>query len=221
MTELKARLFRTGEDVIIEDAEPCSSAQLFKAISDKIWEAEPKSKLACQTVENVLSPSEARDAINDVVRSIDERFVISGVGKALNLGPAWYGDHAPVIVESEIIDNIASTAIRTFNWDDRMTYRMVEIDGESMGAQFIDGHTDYYRELSAMFFNETGTISYVMQRQQEYQNMPTNMYLNYWHRDFAETGYEGHQLSSASLSEEQEIKLLEVMQRIGGIELDA
>ncbi len=220
MIELNAKIMDTGEEIIIEDPDPTEPAQLFKNISDSIWKNKGPNRLAMHRAESAIDPTEARDAINEIVKDVDERFVISGIGKALDLGPSWYGERKPVIVEADVIDTIAGAAISTYNWDDRMTYRLLEIDGKRVGAEFTDGHTDYYRELAAMLFTKVGTITYGMQRQQTQQGGPTAMYLNFSHRDFLETGYEGHQLGHAPLSEEQEIEFLKVLQRMGGVELD-
>lgn len=221
MAEVNAKIMKTGEEIVIEDPDPNEAATLFKSISDDIWKNKEPGGLTQERVECAIDPTEARDAINEVLKGIDEKLVISGIGKALDLGLSWYGERKPVIVEAEVIDSIASAAIKTHNWDDRMTSTLLEIDGERVGVEFTDGHTDYYRELAAMFFTKAGTITYAMQRQQAQQGGPVGMYLNFSHRDFLETGYEGHQLGTAALTEEQEIEFLKVLQRMGGIELDA
>ncbi len=220
MIELSAKIIKTGENVVIEDPDPTKAALLFKSISDNIWENKEPGGLALERVGSVIDPAEARDAINEVVKHVDEKLVISGIGKALDLGLSWHGERKPVIVEADIIDSVANAAICTYNWDSRMTGRLLEIDGKRVGAEFTDGHTDYYRELAAMFSTEAGILTYAMQRQQAQQGSPAAMYLNFSHRDFLETGYEGHQLGSATLSDEQETEFLKVLQRMGGIELD-
>lgn len=220
MAEVKARSIKTGEEMIVEDPDPIESAKLFKSISDNIWKNKEPGGLTQERVECAIDPTEARDAINEVLKGIDEKLVISGIGKALDLGLSWYGERKPVIVEAEVIDSIASAAIKTHNWDSRMTGTLLEIDGERVGVEFMDGHTDYYRELAAMLFTEAGTITYAMQRQQAQQGGSAGMYLNFSHSDFLETGYEGHQLATVGLTEEQEIEFLKVLQRMGGIELD-
>ncbi len=221
MIELAGVVMKTGEEIILEDPDPNTSARLFKTVSDRLLEEKPKDKHGWLPTESAIDPSEARDAINEVVKNIDEKLVISGVGKALDLGLSWYEPREPVIVSADTMDNIARAAIQTYNWDDRMDHRIIELDGERVAVAFTNGHTDYYRELSAILSNEIGTIKYSMQRQQRQQGSSTEMYLNFSHRDFMETGYEGHQLGHTTLSEEQEIELLKVLQRMGGVELDA
>jgi hypothetical protein len=58
-----------------------------------------------------------------------------------------------------------------------------------------------------------------MQRMQQYQGSTTHLHLGVWNIAFAEMGYEGHQLAYSEITEDQEMRLLDVIQKMSGVEL--
>lgn len=212
---IRAKLYGTEKIIDIQDVQPLVSAVKFKSISDAIWDQKPTDlMLACHDVPSSLEAKEVRDALNEIVGEIDEAFVISGIGKALDLGQL-YGQGSPVIVSAEVIDNPKGAYVETFNWDNRSTFRYVEIGGERKAAEFLDGHTDYYRELGLKLSPGSGVVAtYSMQRMQASQDRTTSLNLNVWHVAFADMGYEGHSIANADLSEQQETKILDLIERM-------
>lgn len=227
MTEiLQAKVMATGEIISVEEPEPLASAVLFKAVSDKIWERRTNEHLTFVDAPLEASPIEARDRLNDTLRSIDESLVIAGAGKAIDLGVPYPGEE-PVVIAAEALHEPIRARVGTYNWDAQGgTWRFVEIDGERQGAEFIDGHLDYQRELYAKLrFSAPGqqgirtVLTYAMQRYQMGQAGTTKLHINIWDSRFAETGYEGHPRGSVELTEAKELTMLETIKTLGGITL--
>ena len=221
---LNVRVMETGEELLIPEVEPIESAQLFKTISDRVWaQRNPDSPLSFTRSLSVISPIEARDQINEAVGEIDEHFLIASDDEAFELGTP-YPDAEEVIVTKADLKAPNTAALETYNWDDRRDLRWIDRDGERTAVEFTDGHSDYKRELSAKLWFQKDkaqmSTSYTIHRDQARQGSTTKLYLGLWHSDFAETGYEGHQLVNAEMTEEQELRVLEVMQKMGGIVLD-
>lgn len=227
MTEiLQARVIDTGEVIEIEEAEPLASAVLFKTVSDKIWEHHTNEHLTFVDAPLESSPIEARDRLNNVLRSIDDNLVIAGGDKAVDLGTPYPGEE-PIVIEAEDLREPIKARVGTYNWDARGgAWRFVELEGERQGVEFIGDHRDYQRELYAKFgFSAPGrqgirtVLTYAIQRYQWAQAGTTNLYVNVWDSRFAETGYEGHPKGSVELTEAQELAVLETMKTLGGITL--
>ncbi len=214
---LKARVISSHEMIEFQDVEPLESAILFKNVSDAIWAQKPENmKLARHRVASGLNALEVRDSLNEIVGDVDQNLVISGIGKALDLG-AIDSTMKPVIIDAEIIDNPVSAVVETFNWDNFNTLRYVELDGKSKAVKFMDGHKDYSRELSIKLnLGKSAVANYVMQRVQADQDSPTSINLSVWHSAFAISGYEGQHITSSVLSEHHEIQALNLIQRMVG-----
>ncbi len=212
--------------VSIPDPEALASAQLYKRISDDIWRKKSSGSKdsVVATVESVLESSEARDAINDVVRPIDSRLVVSGIDKALHLGGMWPSQKAKL--SPKFLSRPLAAEVSTTNWDSRYGKRRdVEVNGQHLIAKFVDRHTDYSRELFArLYFGDEDSVKafleYSIQRNQAAQGSLTELWLTAWHYTLADTGYEGNRLHHVGLTEEQEISVLKLFQSIGGITLE-
>lgn len=222
MSEIHARILGTDEMITITDGAPLESAKLFKSISDEIWDdpRHDQSSLSFRRVASVVTAEEARDIMNGAVRGIDEGLVISGIGKALDIGPRHYGGSEHVIVEPEILDNPDGAEVLTSNWDKSMSQRKILHNGEEVIAEFTDGHKDYCRELEARIATKSGIINYTMQRTQEMQEETTQISLSMFHFDFAQTGYDGHLIALAEPSEIDELRVLKAMAQIAGIDTE-
>ena len=220
---LKLKVLSTGDIIEAPDVEPLESAQAFVATSDKIWERRSNPNLSFTTVSSVISPIESRDAINEAVRQIDEKLVISGTGKALELSGMWPGQK--VVLSPEYLDAPSGAGAGTFNWDSQATWRHMDIDGQREVIEFVDGHTDFHRELYVQLSftpeDKIGTtiLKWAMQRYQPQQNLTASLWSHAWVSRFAESGYEGNALHSKKLSEKQELEFIKLVQKIGGISL--
>ena len=225
---LNVRVVATGKEYSIPDVEPVESARLFLQISDEIWrqkseELHERLRVSAFALDSALPAPEAKDALNEVLGTIDEGLVISGIEKAIKLRGPWDEE---VELTPELLNNPDRAHVGTFNWDERNTGCHIEIDGKREFATFTDGHLDYSRELYAGFeYTDEGNhavqLTYGITRSQRTQDQTTSLYMNIWHGNFAETGYEGSILKHVPLSVEQELSLLRVFQALGGITLEA
>lgn len=223
------REVKNGEVVELEDPTPLRSAQLFKFISDKVWQSRPAGRgyiFTSYSSPSVLDPAQALSVANEAAGSIDESLVIAGTERNLTLRGSRGED---VTIESGQKATPESASMETFNWDDGFTTRsFIEgSDGEGRRTvfRFSDGHVDYARELSVNFHFPIGehsrlVLGYSAQRYQYKQDLPTTVSSTVWFSDFAETGYEGNSLHRAEMTEEQELIMLRALAQIGGVSLD-
>ncbi len=216
MTEVfKVKVCGTAEMLEIQDSEPLSSASKYKQLSDFIWAQRPEnSQLSSHLVSSDLSPPEVRDTLNEIAGEVNEKLIISGIGKALYLGQIDR-DSDPIAINAEIIDNPVSVAVETFNWDEGNVRRYTEVNGKKEVVEFTDGHRDYYRELCIKLgLGRDAVATYSIQRRQTYQSDTTELFLNVWHKAFAEMDYAGHQIVDSDLTEQQENRILDLIQRM-------
>ncbi len=205
--------------ISIEDPEPLHSANLFKSISDAIWDRRRENwDWAEWSIESVLDPQEALSRANVVAEAIDQRLLLAGAGKDLRLHG---GRSERAKISSNTLMVPEAVSLETFYWDNRWEGRQIKVDGDMKYAKFTDGHFDYARELSARFHFATRrgalVVSYLMQRYQYQQAEPTTLNAHVWYSPFAETGYEGNSLQRVEMTEEQELTMLKVFADIGGI----
>lgn len=221
----KAKLvFEKGKpEIDVIDDEPLYSATLYKYISDKIWEQKPrKDKWTVWGIDSVVPPEDAYAMMNDVVGMIKKQLVLTN--KRINLGKKY--DKGPdIVIPRRMLNTPVSAFVETLNWDDRNTGRVVFGDDEKHKyARFTDGHRDYSRELNASFrFDKDGhraVVTYAMQRAQHFQGKPTDLYVSLYHTAFQDQGYEGDVQHVTELTEQQEINVLRVMAKMGGIALN-
>lgn len=217
----QAEIDRDGSKTVVTltDPTPLRSAKLFRFVSDKVWEQRPDNdRWAMFGIEAAMPAPEALTAINKVIGAIDEKLVIAGGSKDLNIG-GGRGERARISKKTLAAPEAAY--LETYNWDSRWNGRSVKIDGERHYAEFTDGHLDYARELSAGFvFSPKGNrlaVSYGMQRYQYGQAEPTRIFSHVWYSRFAETGYEGNAQHFTELTVAQETDVLKVFADIGGI----
>lgn len=221
MTELlRGKRFDTGEIVEFTNPEPLPGAVQFMRLSDALWAQNSHDHLGTfSDVQSHENPLEVRSLLNNVVGPIDERFVVSGIRKALGLGRPHPSEPEVVILGQEM-DDVIDASVGTFNWDDRLTHRRIDIDGEMKPVELLDGHRDYLRELHLRLrLANYATLTYAMQRAEYMQDETTSLSLTVWHPEFAETGYEGHMLAYVPLSQSQESQVLDVMRHTSGLEV--
>lgn len=219
----KAKLvFEKGKpEIDVIDDVPKQSAVLFKHVSDKIWEQKPqKDRWAVWSIGSVIPAEDAFVLANDAVKAVRDDLVVTE--RKINFGKKHQNDD-DLIVPANTLTTPKSASVETFNWDRIQTGRPVDVDGRHAYAKFADKHRDYARELSAKFRFEvdrsTVIVKYVMQRYQYYQGDLTDLQVVVSHSSFQEMGYDGHHQKDVELTEEQEINILKVIAKIGGIAL--
>lgn len=212
-----AKLHDTKERIEVIDPESLPSAIQFKALSDAIWARKLKDdSWSSFAVPSIMRTGAAIERLNSAVREIDEKLVITGISRAIDLGKV-HGVGEPVVLDADTMDQPRYVTVGTFNWDERNTWRAITVDGKPTAAVFTDSHRDYHRELDLSFaLGANAHATYSIARIQGRQDQPTSLGLNVWHQAFAETGYEGHQLAYVDITPEQELKVIGVMQAITG-----
>ena len=213
--------------VWVRDPEPLESAEVFKRLSDAIWdqrEVRGRDTLRA-TIPVVVEPDEARDQLNEVVGAIDRRFVYSGTKRALKLKGGWSSKEEHTIPAQALASPIG-VSLAVFNRDHiEGKGRDVKVNGHYQVAQFPKGQRDWHRNLqTTLAFDEDGRATpqfrYSIWRDLPTQDRLTCLDLNVHYSPLAWGGYEGHGIYSKNLSVEQELRVLELFQSLGGISLE-
>lgn len=209
----------------IRDRGSNGAAEFYKDMSDVIWAQGARSGVQAATIRARVEPVEARDILNEVLREIDEAFVVMGSAKAVKLRGAWPRQQAEL--SAHVLDEPVGAMVGTHNWDEsRGKVRHVSVDGQGVAAAFTDGHIDYHRDIFATFLlrREEGwssTIEYSIPRNQAQQGGDSSLYLRARHPSLAESGYDGSLLHGSHLENEEEVRLLDAIRRIGDIAVEA
>jgi hypothetical protein len=158
---LNVKVMDTGEELAIPDVEPLDSARKFWELSDKIWRLKPAElRLAAFSMDGAMQPTEAKDALNDVLSQIDNELVVCGTSKAIKLESGYPNDDTELTPEQLAVP--LGSYIGTFNWDNRNIWRYAMIAGKKEVVEFTDGHMDYHRELYGGFdFRDNGSSPFI------------------------------------------------------------
>ena len=226
MSEIKrARLNDTDEIIDVDMGEPTRSSKMFKHISDEIWKQRKSNDLAVAWLPRNLDAADL-DEFNKTLVSIDGELVLAGetTRREVEISDPYGGEE--LRFSSQDLTTPSGGGIETFNWDERMRWSLLDVNkdtGRHDVAHWVD-EPAWYRELGVRFefslpSREWANVHYSLQRLQEHQSDPTSVYANIWYSGYAETGYEGHSIGRAELTDEQEMKLLRTIARLGGVGL--
>jgi hypothetical protein len=205
--------FDTGElvEFTVESALP--SASLFKSISDAIW-GRRRSDFSAR-LDSVLPAEEAQQLMSEVTSVIDPRFAVGQIDSGLKV----FGESPELI--GTLLEAPKEARITTENWDERNDWGYVPHTDRKQAVYYADGHVDYSRELAVRLWFETeehsSQLNYVIQRFEPYQHLNTELHLSYYDGKQDEDGM--LELFHGAMTTEQEICVLEAIQKIGGIEI--
>ena len=108
------------------------SAAEFWQMSDAIWHQKPPElKLACFSLGAKMPVEKARDTLNEVLAHIDEKLVVSGIDKVMQMEGPHSDDK--ISFNPGFLASPAAVHIGTYNWDDRNTWRYANVDGVVQG----------------------------------------------------------------------------------------
>lgn len=222
MTIHKAKLGSSGEILQIEDPQALDSALNFKSVSDAIWEYSPRSSFsACRHIASVLPDLEIMNEFNSLVADIDDKLPILASDKPVIM-TGMRGEK--IDLDTDALGKPTNVWATTFNWDARFDSRSI-LHNETLDyVTFLDGHTDYAREIGVNFkFNIPETellISYIMQRYQYRQDEPVDLHKSYYATAFSDMGYDGQTVFACELSQAQETNLLQAVAKIAGLDVE-
>jgi hypothetical protein len=219
---LNVKVHPTGELMTVPDVEPTGSAEKFWQLSDDIWKTQGAiNAINSRDVPVQIPMLEARDTINEVMGTISKDLVIAGAGRTMRF-PGLHPGYDWVI-EPEMLDMPHEIRIGTQKLDDRCRDRYIVLDGKTVWVEFTDDHRDKYRKLYANMFFHYGishpVLKYTMEREQMDQDGPTSIGAILIHGGTHEMGHEGDGFADAPLTEEQEVRVINLFRTLGGIPL--
>jgi hypothetical protein len=214
MTEtLRGLDFDTGQLVEFQIEPALPSALLFKSISDAVWERRRSDYSA--RLDSEVALEEIPDMVHEVVTTIDPQFAVGALESGLKVF-----SESPELMET-LLGIPDKATLSTENWDERNNWRYVPGTDRKQAVWLADGHLDYSRELALRLHFTTedysSQLNYAIQRYEPYQHLNTHLHFSYHDSKQNEDGM--LELFTAVMTTEQELRVLEVFQRIGGIVL--